>query len=157
MKNEPEMLNALANYCSQAERCLYDIRKKIQAENFSEDAEKRITGRLLQEKFIDEKRFSRSFVHDKFKLNHWGRIKIAYELKMKNIKPDDYYEAIETIGEDEYLTVLTDLLAKKKRTVKGNSPQDTYQKLCRFAVSRGFEMPIIIKVLQKLLKNRLDD
>ena len=157
MRNESEMLNSLANYCSKAERCLFDARKKMQAEKFSEDAQKRIIDRLLKEKFIDEKRFSRSFVHDKLKLNHWGRIKIGYELKMRNIKPVDYNEAIETIDEDEYLAVLADLLTKKKRTVKGNSPQDAYQKLFRFAASRGFETSVIIKVLQQLLKISYDD
>jgi len=115
-----EILSILARYCSQAERCVFDVRKKLQSEDLSEEEKQRIIDRLLQEKFIDEKRFSRSFVHDKFKLNGWGRIKIGYELKIRNIKPDDYYEAIESIDEDEYLTVLTDLLTKKKRTVKGH-------------------------------------
>ncbi|MDR2914507.1 MAG: RecX family transcriptional regulator [Tannerella sp.] len=153
MKSESEMLNTLAKYCSQAERCLYDVRKKISAENLSEDVEKRIINRLLQEKFIDEGRFSRSFVNDKFKFNHWGRIKIIYELKKRNIKPEVYYDAIETIDEDEYVSVLTDLLKNKKRTTKGRSPQDVFQKLYRFASSRGFESPLIISVLNGFLKN----
>jgi regulatory protein len=157
MKTELEMLNALAGYCSQAERCLFDVRKKIRAENFSQDVEQRIIERLLHEKFIDEKRFSRSFVNDKFKFNHWGRIKIVSELKMRDIKSDDYHEAIENMDEDEYLTVLTDLLTKKKRMVKGRSPQDIYQKMYRFATTKGFESSLIIKVLQKLFNNKYDD
>lgn len=152
-----EILSVLARYCSQAERCVFDVRKKLQSEDLSKEEKQHIIDRLLQEKFIDEKRFSRSFVHDKFKLNGWGRIKIGYELNSRGIKPDDYYEAIESIDEDEYLTVLTDLLTKKKRTVKGHSPQDIFQKLLRFAASRGFETPLTIKVLQKLLPNRYDD
>ena len=150
------MLNELAKYCSLAERCLFDVRKKIQAENLSAEEEKRIVDWLLREKFIDEKRFSRSFVHDKFYFNHWGRIKIGYELKSKGIPPDIYQEALETIDEDEYLTVLTDLLKNKKRSVQGRSPQDVYQKLCRFASSKGFETALIINTLKKMFKN-IDD
>ncbi|MDR0575408.1 MAG: RecX family transcriptional regulator [Tannerella sp.] len=153
MKSESEILNALAKYCSQAERCLDDAQKKIRAENLSEDAEKRITNKLLQEKFIDEERFSRSFVNDKFKFNRWGRIKIIYELKKRNIKPEVSDKAIETIDEDEYLSVLTGLLRNKKRTTKGRSSQDVFQKLCRFASSRGFELPLIINILNNILKN----
>ena len=147
------MLSTLAKYCSQAERCLYDVRKKIKAENLSEEAEKRITDYLLREKFIDEVRFCRSFVNDKFKFNNWGRIKICYELKTRNITPEVYYEAVDSIDEDEYMSVLSDLLKRKKRTVKGRSSQDVFQKLCRFATSRGFETSLIIDTLRSIFKN----
>lgn len=156
MKTESEMLNILAKYCSLAERCIYDVRKKIKAADLPEDIEKRIIDRLVQEKFIDEKRFVRSFVNDKFKFNHWGRIKISYELSRKNIQSEMYAEAIDAIDEDEYIAVLTDLLKRKKRTTKGKNPQDVFQKLCRFAASRGFESQLIIKTLKSMLRN-IDD
>ena len=157
MKTESETLNDLAGYCSQAERCLFDIRKKMQAGELSEEAKKRIIDKLVHDKFIDEKRFARSFVHDKFQFNHWGRIKIAYELKLRGIQPEVYNEAIEMIDEDEYLTVLSEILSNKKRTVKGRSSQDMYQKLCRFAAARGFETHLIINALKKILKKMDDD
>ena len=153
MKSESEMLSTLAKYCSQTERCLFDVRKKIKAENLSEEAEKRITDYLLREKFIDEERFCRSFVNDKFKFNNWGRIKICYELKTRNITPEVYYEAVDSIDEDEYMSVLSDLLKRKKRTVKGRSSQDIFQKLCRFAISRGFETSLIVDSLKSIFKN----
>ena len=158
MKSESEMLRTLATYCSQAERCLFDVRKKIQAENFTKEAEQRLINKLLFENFIDEKRYSRSFVHDKFKLNHWGRIKISYELKVRGIPQDIYRETINTtIDEDEYLAVLSDLLIAKKRTVKGRSPQEIYQKLYRFATAKGFESTCTVKILKKMFKNIDDD
>ena len=152
------MLQSLAACCSQAERCIQDVRKKIQAENFPAESEKRIINKLLKEHFIDENRFARSFVHDKFRFNHWGRIKIGYELRMRGISPDIYNEAIETtIDEDEYLDVLSELLIAKKRTVKGRSTLETVQKLSRFATARGFENSLIIKILKNMFKNIDDD
>ena len=153
MKSESEILSTMAKYCSTAERCVNDIRKKIKPEDLPVEAEKRIIDYLLKEKFIDEKRFCRSFVNDKFKFNHWGRIKICYELKCRNIPPDVYYEAIENLDEAEYISVLTYLLKSKKRTTNGRSPQDIFQKLCRFAASRGFETPLIINTLKGIIKN----
>ena len=158
MRSESEMLNVLAKYCSQTERCLYDVRKKIQIENLSGDAEKRIIDKLLQDKFIDEKRFARSFVHDKFYFNRWGRIKIAYELKLRGILPEVYYEAIEAIDEDEYMSALFEILTNKKKLTKGRSSQDLFQKLYRFAASRGFETSIIVGTLKKMFENiHIDD
>ena len=157
MKTESEMFSVMANYCAQTERCLFDVRKKIRAENFSRDEEKCIIDRLVSEKYIDEKRFSCSFVHDKFHLNRWGRIKITYELKLRGIPSEIFYEAIETINEDEYLTALAELLKNKKRLVKGRSTQDIYQKLSRFAATRGFEPELINRTIKRMFKNMDDD
>ena len=157
MNSESETLHSLAKYCSQAERCLFDVRRKLQTAHLSESAEKRIIDHLLRERFINEKRFSRSFVHDKFYLNHWGRVKIVYELKLRGIRPDDYSEAIETIDDDTYIAVLTEILSAKKRSIKGQSSQDTYRKLFQFAASKGYETPLIVNILKKMLKNIDDD
>jgi regulatory protein len=167
MKTESEILAFLARYCSQAERCIDDVRKKIQSAGFTNDvayrtvdmemrtndAEKRIIDRLIKEKFIDERRFCRSFVNDKLKFNHWGRIKISFELKKRNIKSEIYSDAIDSIEEDKYISILNDLLKSKKRSTKGRSTQDVFQKLYRFASSRGFESPLIIKMLKDLFGN----
>ena len=153
MNLETDFLAALAGYCAQAERCIDDVRKKMKNAGLTEDAEKRIIDRLLQEKFIDERRFCRSFVNDKLKFNRWGRIKTTYELKRKNIKPEIYSEALEAIDENEYISVLSGLLKSKKHSVKGRSTQDVFQKIYRFASSRGFEPPLIVKTLQELLGN----
>ncbi|MDR2775099.1 MAG: RecX family transcriptional regulator [Tannerella sp.] len=164
MKTESELLDSLARYCSQAERCVDDVRKKIKSaaltgdrtvdmETPANDAEKWIIGRLIAEKFIDERRFCRSFVNDKLKFNRWGRIKIGHELKKKNIKPEIYSEAIDSIEEDEYISILSDLLKSKKRSIKGRSAQDVSRKLYRFASSRGFESSLIIKTLKDIFGN----
>lgn len=156
MKSESEMQNALAKYCSNAERCLTDVRKKLQAENFSFEEEKRIIDKLLREKFIDENRYARTFVHDKFYLNRWGRIKIGYELKYKGIPAEMYQEAIDAIDEIDYVETLTALLKNKKRSIKGRSMQDIYLKLFRYASSKGFETTLITNILKTLL-NSIDD
>ncbi|MDR1523631.1 MAG: RecX family transcriptional regulator [Tannerella sp.] len=150
MKTETDLLAAMARYCSQAERCIDDVRKKIKTAGLTKEAENRIIDRLVRENFIDERRFCRSFVSDKLKFNHWGRIKTGYELKKRNIKPEICSEAFESIDENEYISVLTGLLKSKKRSVKGRSAQDVFQKLYRFASSRGFEHPLIIKTLKDI-------
>ncbi|MDR0744107.1 MAG: RecX family transcriptional regulator [Tannerella sp.] len=153
MKTETEVLSDLAKYCSQAERCIYDVRKKLNATNLTEDAKNRVINRLIQEKFIDEQRFCRGFINDKLKFNHWGCIKIIYELKRRQIKPEIYADVMDTIDEDEYLSVLSHILKSKKRSIKGYSDQDIFRKLYSFASSRGFETPLIMKALKDLFSN----
>ena len=155
-KSEPEILYLAASYCSMAERCIQDVRKKIRTACISSEVEERIIARLLKERYIDESRYCRSYVKDKFRLNRWGRIKICYELRGKNISANDIDEAVNQIDEDEYCSILYDLLKDKKRTTKGQTAQDVFNKLYRFAASRGFESNLTIQQLKKLLKASFD-
>jgi len=152
MKTEDEMLKKMADYCTRTERCISDVRKKIRYSELPPEAEERIISRLVHEKFIDEERFAKSFVNDMLRFNHWGRVKIAYELKFRNIRPQIYGKALEAIDENEYQTILSTLLNSKLRTTKGR-PNEVFQKLLRFASTKGFETSLIIKTLKGMLKN----
>ncbi len=159
MKTEAEILQRMARYCSQAERCVQDVRKKIRQAELSRDAENRILAYLNKENFINEERFCRSFVNDKFKFNGWGRIKICHELEKRGIREKSYSNAINSIDEENYVSVLSEMIEKKIRTLKGESRQEDFNKLYRFAVSKGFETPMIINILKEQLnkKNSYDE
>lgn len=154
--SEEEMLYKLAAYCSSAEHCVQDVKKKIQSAGLAEEVSDRIVARLLQEKFIDEERFARAFVNDKLRFNQWGRIKIAYELKRKGI-PLSYVEnAIVSLDEYSYNQILLSLLKAKKKTLKGVGSHEQYVKLLRFAIGRGFT-PQEINSCLKDLGNEVDE
>jgi regulatory protein len=155
MKLEKEIFNKMASYCSQAERCIQDVKKKMKCTNLTEEGKRKIIEMLEQEHFIDEKRYSRSFVTDKFRLNQWGRVKICYELKNRGIHPEIYRDAFDRIDEQEYISVLEKLIVSKKRSIKG-SPDETFQKLYRFASSRGFESNLIADTLNRMIKDADD-
>lgn len=148
--SEQEMLHKLAAYCSSAERCVKDVKKKIQLAGFAEDASEWIITRLKQEKFIDERRFAQAFVNDKLRFNQWGRIKIAYELKRKAI-PLSYVEnALVSLDENIYNQVLMSLLKAKQKTLKKANSRELCAKLFRFASSHGFTSPEINRCLKDL-------
>jgi len=153
MKTETELLTSMASYCSGAERCRADVRRKLRDTGCDEALTERIINRLVSEGFIDEKRFARAFAGDKFRFNHWGRVKISYELKLKNINQELCADAIDAIDEDEYKSSLNTLLEQKRRTIRHASQEDCYYRLLRFASSRGFETSLIVAELKKMLKN----
>ena len=148
---EPEMLHRAAAYCTAAERCIYDVKKKIKAAGLDDDAAGRIIDRLTSERFIDESRYCQSFVNDKLRFNKWGRIKIAYELQKKQIPADLRNEALENIDEESYRSTLMKLLKEKKKGVKSKDARDLFAKLLRFAAGRGFESRETISCLKQLL------
>ena len=148
---EPQALNRVAAYCSRAERSEFAVRKKLVAWEVPEDGIKRIIDRLRKEKYLDDNRFVQSFINDKLKFNKWGRTKIIYELKKRNIPESVYIPILEELSGDEFEKQLMHILSVKIKSVKGKNDYDKKTKLIRFAIGRGFTMDIVIKCVYKLM------
>jgi regulatory protein len=136
--------------CSRAEKCTSEIQEKLKLWGLSADDAALVIGKLIAEKFLDDERFARAYMKDKFRFNHWGRQKIVFMLRSKNITPEILELAMEEIEEEAYSDQLKGLLSNKLKTVKGKDKYDLRNKLMRFAMSRGFESGLIYKVLKEL-------
>ena len=145
--NYKEALNKAAALCSAAEKCEWDIREKLRTWEISDSETDKIIAQLKKENFLDENRFAAFFTKDKFRFNKWGRIKIAYSLKMKHISNDIIQEAMSAIDDEEYLATLCEILQSKQKGLKYKDEYDRRAKLTRFAQSRGFEYEIITESL----------
>ena len=147
MINFEQALNKLANYCSRGERCMYDVRKKLDAWEITTSDQEKIIRRLQEGKFLDESRYCRAFVNDKSKYSHWGIFKIKYALKKKHISDDLIREALEIIDLEENREQLRQLIERKRKSVKGKNEWEIRQKLIRFALGRGFSLEEVEKVI----------
>lgn len=146
-----QALHRLASFCSKGERCKYDIQQKMIRWEISVDDQQKILSYLCKEKYIDELRFSKAFVNDKSKYNHWGINKIKYELKKKSIPSYIIKEALTCINEKYTYEILQQLLSNKKRSVKGDNEYEKKQKLIRFALNKGYSFDEIEKVINTIL------
>ena len=142
-----EALNKAAAYCTLCERCTSEVSNKLTAWGIAPAGQQNIIERLPSEGFIDEERYCRAFVNDKLRFNHWGRIKIIAALRDKRLPAEHINAAIELIDEEEYMSVLRDVIAAKQKELKGNDDYAARQKIVRFAASRGFEPTKILKIV----------
>ena len=156
MKNikTSKALDKARKICGQQEQCSHDIRLKLMRWGIGSDDSEKIISILIEEKFIDEVRYCELFVMDKFRLNKWGRKKIEYALRGKNISATTIASAVELIGMDEYIEVLKKEIKGKRRGIKAKNQFDLKGKLFRFAQSRGFESNLIYEVLDECLRDK---
>ena len=138
-----EILYKLAAKCSTSEQCLSDIEAKIIRYDLTEEERTRILRHLVEEKYIDDRRYAEAFVRDKYRFNKWGRIKITQGLRMKGIDKETISNAMGVIDEQEYLDILQDLIKAKRKSTRGKSAYEINGKLIRFATGRGFEFSAI--------------
>ena len=137
---ENELRNKAEVYCLAAERCPSEVEAKLQQWGASPETSAHILEHLQKERFVDTARFCRAFVRDKYRFNQWGRMKIIQALRMKQLSSEAITGGIAEIDEEEYLSVLRDLLASKRKSIHASDDYELNGKLMRFAMSRGFEL-----------------
>ncbi|EJW96376.1 regulatory protein RecX [gut metagenome] len=137
---EDDALSRMTAYCASSEHCRAEVSEKLQRWGIAYDAIDRIIRHLEQENFINEERFCRAFINDKFRFAKWGKVKIGQALQLKKISPFVYRPLLNEIDKEEYLSILQKLLASKKKSIHAENDYELNGKLVRFALSRGFEM-----------------
>lgn len=148
--SEKELINKAECYCIQAERCCSEVCRKLMVWGASEIQSASIVAHLLQERFIDEARFAVAFSGDKMRYSHWGRVKIGYALKEKELSQEHIRNALAQLDPEEYAEILQKTLKEKWTQVKGKNDYECRQKVIRFALGRGFAMQEILNALDAL-------
>lgn len=136
--------------CSRMEYCQGDIRKKLQSWGLSTDDENRIIESLIRENFLNDDRYAKAFVRDKFRYNKWGKLKIAAHLKAKHVNSEIIRSALTEIDSDEYINILKNLINSHRKTIKAKNQYDLKGKLLRYGTSKGFESSILYDILNEM-------
>ena len=152
-----QAMNRAAALCARSEQAPGDIREKLMKWGLVGEDVSHILLQLTQQGFLDEARYAKAFVKDRFAFNGWGRIKIAYQLKQKGIPCDVIDEAMTAIDETQYRERLTELLQSKWRTVKEREPRAAWAAMMRFAVSRGFETNVASECVKLVTRMDAED
>ncbi len=146
-----EALAKLQHYCAYQDRCHQEVRSKLLELEVYGDQLEEVMAQLIEEGFLNEERFARSFARGKFRMKQWGRTRIRRELKARQVSDYCIRKGLEEIDEAEYLETLKALLQKKLESSGEEEPGKKKQKAARYALSRGFEAELAWTLLEELL------
>ena len=146
-KNEDHHINTvierLKRYCMLQERCSSEVIRKMVDWNILEVSQDRILQELINEKYVDEKRYATAFCRGKFHINKWGKIKIRKELEKKKINEKHITVALSKINEDRYRKELDIQYEKKERTTKEKNNFVKKGKIANYLIRKGYESNLI--------------
>ena len=148
-------INKLEKYCSFSERCKSDIIKKLYDWKVNKN-QKEIINHLIENNYINEKRYALLYSMGKFNGRKWGKIKISNHLKKKGIKEKDINESINEIPETKYLDVLSNLIIKKSQEIKDSDIYNKKSKIARYLFQKGYESNLIWNQIQTIIKKGND-
>ncbi len=154
-KQFQKILEKTKRLCSNSEKCLFDVRQYLnrqKQDNISEQEKEQILETLVEENYINEIRYVEFFVNDKLKLNKWGKIKIRYSLKQKNIDDKTIDLALNKVDNQAYIEILNNIINQKYNTLKNKSEIQAKAALIRFCTGRGFEYNEMIDIINSVCK-----
>lgn len=145
-----QVLDKMAKYCAYQERCVKDVKDKLKTFDLPQAEKDKILDYLLDNRFVNDERFAKSFVRGKVNQSGWGLNKIRYHLMQKGIAKELIDEALGQTDEEVYRQRLIDILRTKAKTVKAENDFEKKRKLAAYAMQKGFEGSLVWEVLKEL-------
>lgn len=145
-----QVLDKMAKYCAYQERCVKDVRDKLKDFDLSQEEKDKILAYLLDNRFVNDRRFAECFVRGKINQSGWGLNKIRFHLIQKGIAKDIIDEALKQPDEEDYRQRLIDILKTKAKTVKAGNEFEKKRKLAAYAMQKGFEAAVVWETLKDL-------
>ena len=145
-----QVLDKMAKYCAYQERCVKDVRDKLKTFDLPQTEKDKILDYLLDNRFVNDERFAKSFVRGKVNQSGWGLNKIRFHLVQKGIAKELIDEALGQTDEEVYRQRLIDILKTKAKTVKAENDFEKKRKLAAYAMQKGFEGSLVWEVLKEL-------
>ena len=141
-----EVLNTLQRICSKQEKCKAEITDYLVRKGIPAEFHQAVLSQLMAGRFIDEERYAKAAVRDKFMLNRWGRQKIHHFLETKQISEERIERAMDTIDESDYRKMIEEEIGKKGIALSGGKQGAKEMKLIRFVASRGYEEELVREI-----------
>ncbi len=116
--------NRIRKFCSYRERCTSEVMHELAGWGVNREQAENLAGELRKEGFLNDERFARTFAGSHFRVNRWGRVKIRLELAARRIPDELIALGLQEIDEEEYQSVLRELLEKKSKEIRGQKKMD---------------------------------
>ena len=144
-----QALQKLKHYCAYQERSHSEVREKLYNLGVWKKDHDEIIASLIEQNYLNEERFATAFAGGKFRIKQWGRVKIRYELKQRQVSDYSIKKALRQIQEQEYLETLQKLADEKYNSLKDEQWLVRKKKTINYLVAKGYEPDMIASVINK--------
>lgn len=145
-----EALLKTMQYCAYQDRCHKEVEQKLNKLGMYEEAKAHIFAKLIEDDFLNEERFAKSYARGKFRVKKWGKLRIVRELKFRQISQYNINTALKEINEEDYLKTISELVNYKFKLLGKDKSNASKQKIYQYLAYRGYENQLIYDCLNTL-------
>lgn len=149
LKEEKVILEKMRSYCMYQERCIQEVKKKLTHLQVIPKTKLKIINHLINDDYLNEVRFTKSFIQGKLRIKKWGRIKLNYELRVRGVKKFIIDDEINKISKEDYLDYFNEFSNNKIKILKGSKDHKKRSFINYFAY-RGWENNLIYEKLNEI-------
>lgn len=149
--SKEEALQKAKQYCAYQERCHSEVKEKLYSFGLHKKEVEESLSNLIEENYLNEERFAIQYAGGKFRIKQWGRVKIKYALKQKQVSEYCIKKALAVINETDYNRALQKLADQKSKTLKAE--RNIFirkRKLQDHLLQKGFETNLVSKIVAKI-------
>jgi len=150
--SKEQALQKIRHYCGYQERSHREVKEKLYGFKLRKEVVEELLANLIEESYLNEERFAVQFAGGKFRMKHWGRVKITHALRERGVSQYCINKALDEINEDAYKETLKKLAERKWQSLEreGNKVARA-QKTRLYLLQKGYEPPYIEPLLKKLI------
>ena len=141
--SKEQALQKLKHYCGYQDRSHSEVKEKLYSLGVWKKDHDEIMAALIEENYLNEERFALAFARGKFRMKQWGRVKIKYELKQRQVSEYSIKKALKQIDEEEYMTSLKKLAEDRYASLKGEQYLVRKKKTIDYLMQKGYETGLI--------------
>ena len=149
-KSAAQALQSLMRLCARAEKSPGDALRLMRGWSVAESEREGVLQKLVDQRFIDDRRYAEAYVREKSNLAGWGARKIAFQLRQKGIDKEIINSTLATLDSDTQLEQLTAKLERKMRTTKAANNYELRGKLLRYGMGLGFDYDMTRTAIDKI-------
>ncbi len=145
-----EATKKIEHFCAYQDRCHKEVVEKLKGLGMTAQTIDHIIGHLINENYLNEERFAKSFARGKFRIKKWGKIRIVNELKARNISKFNIQSALKEIPDIDYENTLQALSQKRLQEIRETNLQKRRKKLADYLLYRGWETHLVYAKIKEL-------
>jgi regulatory protein len=149
-EEDKKLFKRLALWCSRQERSYREVTQKLETLDASYESILLIAKALQDQNFQNDVRFAQAFSGGKFRIKHWGKMKIRKALQEKGISPENIILGLKEIDLDDYYKIAEKLIEKKLVLLQGEKPLVREAKIYKYMNTKGYESSLVREILTDL-------
>jgi len=128
-----------------------EVSQKLKKLKIYGDSIEEYIAHLINNDFLNEKRFAESYVRGKFNNNNWGKIRIVRELESRNISQVNIENALTEINHEDYLKKVRVLSKKIINENNDKTKEKIKEKIYSRLEYKGWEKELIYEEINNLI------
>lgn len=149
-----QALQKLKHYCAYQERCHSEVQEKLYSLGVWKRDHDAIIATLIEENYLNEERFAIAYAGGKFRIKQWGKQRITYELKKKQVSDYSIRKALRQIEDSDYEETLDKLAREKYASLKGEQYLVRRKKTQDYLLQKGYEPGRIAAVIAAIVESK---